>query len=69
MFTYNTTLRTVTGYTLFELMYKHQADLTIALTKLPKPTYNYDYAQELKESLRATNKSDLQRNTLRKKKL
>jgi len=66
MFTYNTTLRTVTGYTLFELMYGHQTDLPIALTK-PKPTYNYDYTQKLKKNLRATNR--LAKDTLRKKKL
>jgi len=56
MFTYNTTPHTATGYTPFELVYGHQADLPTALTKPPKPTYNYnDYAQELKERLRATN--------------
>jgi len=57
MFTYNTTPHTATGYTLFELVYGHRADLPTALTKPPKPTYNYDdYAQELKERLRATNR-------------
>ncbi|KAM0730356.1 Retrovirus-related Pol polyprotein from transposon 412 [Formica fusca] len=56
MFTYNTTPHTATGYTPFELVYGHQADLPTALTRPPKPTYNYnDYAQELKERLRATN--------------
>jgi len=41
----------------FELVYGHQADLPTALTKPPKPTYNYDdYAQELKERLRAINR-------------
>jgi len=40
----------------FELVYEHRADLPTALTKLPKPTYNYDYAQELKERLRTTNR-------------
>ncbi|KAM0735227.1 Retrovirus-related Pol polyprotein from transposon 412 [Formica fusca] len=56
MFTYNTTPHTATGYTPFELVYGHQADLPTSLTRPPKPTYNYDdYAQELKEKLRATN--------------
>jgi len=55
MFTYNTTPHTATGYTPFELVYGHQAEIPTALTKPPKPTYNYDYAQELKERLRATN--------------
>ncbi|EFN66432.1 Retrovirus-related Pol polyprotein from transposon 412, partial [Camponotus floridanus] len=54
IFTYNTTPHT--GYTPFELIYEHQAEIPTALTKPPKPTYNYDdYAQELKERLRATN--------------
>jgi len=57
MFTYNTTPHTATGYTPFELIYGHRAELPTALTKPPKPTYNYDdYAQELKERLRATNR-------------
>ena len=56
MFTYNTTPHTATGYTPFELVYGHQAEIPTALTKPPQPTYNYaDYAQELKERLRATN--------------
>jgi len=56
MFTYNTTPHTATRYTPFELVYGHQAEIPTALTKPPKPTYNYDdYAQELKERLRATN--------------
>jgi len=55
MFAYNTTPHTATGYTPFELTYEHQAKLPTALTKPPKPTYNYDdYAQELKERLRVT---------------
>jgi len=55
MFAYNTTPHTATGYTPFELMYGHQAELPTALTKPPKPTYNYDdYAQELRERIRAT---------------
>jgi len=42
-------------YTPFELTYGYQAELPTALTTPPKPTYNYDdYAQELKERLRAT---------------
>jgi len=57
MFTYNTTPHTATGYTPFELIYGHQADIPTALMMPPKPTYNYDdYAQELKERLRATNR-------------
>jgi len=56
MFTYNTTPHSATGLTLFELTYGHQAILSTALTKPPKPTYSYDnYAQELRERLRATN--------------
>ncbi|KAL6427136.1 hypothetical protein ACFW04_008638 [Cataglyphis niger] len=58
MFTYNTMPHTATGYTPFELVYGHQAELPMlsSLTRAPKPTYNYDdYAQELKEILRATN--------------
>jgi len=53
MFTYNTTPHTATGCTpsVWTL------SLPTALTKPPKPTYNYDdYAQELKERLRATNR-------------
>jgi len=35
----------------------HQADLSTAMTKLPKPIYNYDdYVQELKKMLKATNR-------------
>jgi len=38
-------------YTLFELMYGHQANLLTTLIK-SRPTYNYDdYAQELREKL------------------
>jgi len=56
MFTYNTTPHSATGFTPFELTYGHQAILPTALTKPPKPTYSYDdYAQELRERLRATN--------------
>ncbi|KMQ86221.1 enzymatic polyprotein endonuclease reverse [Lasius niger] len=56
MFTYNTTLHTATRYTPFKLVYGHQVDLSTAMTKPPKSTYDYnDYAQELKERLRATN--------------
>jgi len=55
MFTYNTTPHTATGFTPFELMYGHQAILSTALTKQPKPTYSYDYAQELRKRIRATN--------------
>ena len=55
MFAYNTTPHTATGFTPFELVYGHRAILPTALTKPPKPTYSYeDYAQELKERLRAT---------------
>jgi len=43
------------GYTFFEWTYGHQAELATALTKPSKPIYNYDdYAQELKERLKAT---------------
>lgn len=57
MFTYNTTPHTATEYTPFELVYGHQAEMPTALMKPPKPMYNYDdYAQELKERLRATNR-------------
>jgi len=56
MFTYNTTPHSATKFTPFELMYGHQATLPTALTKQPKQTYSYeDYAQELRERLRATN--------------
>jgi len=56
MFTYNTTPHLATGYTPFELVYGHLAEIPTTLTKPPKPTYNYeDYAQELKERIRATN--------------
>jgi transposase InsO family protein len=56
MFTYNTTPHTTTGFTPFELVYGHQAILPTALTKPPKLTYTYDnYAQELRERIRATN--------------
>jgi len=44
------------GFTPFELTYGHQVILPTALTKQPKPTYSYDdYAQELRERIRATN--------------
>ncbi|KMQ90281.1 enzymatic polyprotein endonuclease reverse, partial [Lasius niger] len=56
MFTYNTTPHTSTGYTPFELVYGNQASLPTALTKPPRATYSYDdYAQELRERIRATN--------------
>ncbi|KMQ89650.1 enzymatic polyprotein endonuclease reverse [Lasius niger] len=56
IFTYNITSHTATRCTPLELVYGHQADLPTALTKPLKPTYDYDdYAQELKERLRATN--------------
>jgi len=56
MFTYNTTPHTAIGFTPFELMYGHQTILPTALSKQPKPTYSYDdYAQELRERIRATN--------------
>ncbi|XP_070171358.1 uncharacterized protein [Polyergus mexicanus] len=68
MFTYNTTPHTATGYTPFELVYGHQADLPTSLTRQPKPTYNYDdYAQELKERLRAT--SQLAKEHIKEKKI
>jgi len=53
MFTYNTTLHTATNYIPFELLYGHRTILLTALS-LP-PTYTYDdYAEELKQKLRAT---------------
>jgi len=57
MFTYNTTPHSATGFTPFELTYGHQASiLPTALKKSPKLTYSYeDYAQELRERIRATN--------------
>ena len=56
MFAYNTTPHTATGFTPFELMYGHRATIPTALTKPPKETYSYeDYAQELRERIRATN--------------
>jgi len=55
MFAYNTTPHTATAYTPFELIYGHQATLPTALSLPPKPTYTYDnYAEELKQRLRAT---------------
>jgi len=57
IFTYNTTPHTATGYTLFELVYGHQATLPSALYNSPKLSYTYDdYAQELRERLRTTNR-------------
>jgi len=56
MFAYNTTPHSATGYTPFELVYGHLAEIPTALKKPPKPTYNYEnYAEELKEKIRATN--------------
>ena len=55
MFTYNTTPHTATGFTPFELVYGHRATLPTTLSQPPKPTYSDDdYAQELKEKLRAS---------------
>jgi len=55
MFTYNTTPHTATGFTPFELIYGHTAILPTTLSQPPRPTYTYeDYANELKEKLRAT---------------
>lgn len=45
-----------TSYTPFELIYGRQAEIPTALTRPPKLTYSYNYAQELRERLRATNK-------------
>ncbi|KAL6266160.1 hypothetical protein P5V15_003020 [Pogonomyrmex californicus] len=56
MFAYNTTPHTATDFTSFELVYGHQAPLPTALTSSPKPSYTYDdYAQELRERIRAAN--------------
>jgi len=57
IFIYNTTPHTATGYTPFELVYGHQSTLSSALSNSPKPSYTYDnYAQELHERLRTTNR-------------
>jgi len=57
VFTYNTTPHTATGYTPFELVYGLQATLPSALFNPPKLSYTYDdYAQELRERLRTTNR-------------
>ena len=56
MFAFNTTPHTATGYTPFEVVYGSKATLPTALSKTPGITYSYeDYAQELKEKLRAAN--------------
>jgi len=55
IFIYNITPHTATAYTPFELIYGHRATLPTALSLPPKPTYTYDdYAEELKQRLRAT---------------
>jgi len=55
MFTYNTTPHTAINYTSLELLYGHQATLPMDLSLPLKPTYTYDnYAEELKQRLRAT---------------
>ncbi|XP_011858317.1 PREDICTED: uncharacterized protein LOC105555885, partial [Vollenhovia emeryi] len=52
---YNTTPHSTTGYTPHELIYGHRATLPTALTQPPRQTYSYDdYAQELRERMRAT---------------
>ena len=50
---HTTLFHTATGYTPFELVFGYKATLSSALTKSP---YCYDYAKELKELLRATNR-------------
>lgn len=56
MFTFNPTPHTATGYTPFELEYRNKATLPSALLTKPRTTYTYDdYAQELKEQIRAAN--------------
>ena len=57
IFAFNTTPHTATGYTPFELLYGRQANLPSTLSTPPKLTYSYDnYAKELRERIRASNR-------------
>lgn len=54
MFAYNTTPHTATKMTPFELVFGRQAELPTAVKQPPRLTYCYDdFAQELRERLRA----------------
>ena len=62
----NTIPHTATGYTPFELVYGNKATLPSALLTKPRTTYSYDYAQELRERIRAANQ--VAKENLRKEK-
>uniref|UniRef100_A0A6V7LZN9 RNA-directed DNA polymerase n=1 Tax=Bracon brevicornis TaxID=1563983 RepID=A0A6V7LZN9_9HYME len=55
LFAHNTTPHTATRKTPFELLYGRQASIPTSLKQPPRLTYSYDdYAQELRERLRAS---------------